>query len=254
MPTASRPLIGVTACIRSLGRITAHSVSEKYIRAVTEGIGGEPIIIPALLSGDHISAVMAPLDGILLTGSPSNVEPHQYGGAPSRPGTLHDPHRDGTTLPLIRMAVGRGVPLLALCRGHQELNVALGGTLHQNVHELPGKRDHRAPPDQPNEIRYAPAHSIRLAKGGLLAGFASDLEVRVNSLHAQAIDRPGHGLAIEAVSSDDDVIEAVRLAGGRGFALGVQWHPEWSITTSPFSAAIFAAMGQAARDYAARKR
>src|SRR5579883_1716586 len=100
MPPASRPLIGVTACIRSLGRITAHSVSEKYIRAVIEGIGGEPIIIPALASGDHITAVMAPLDGLLLTGSPSNVEPHHYGGPASRPGTLHDPHRDGTTLPL----------------------------------------------------------------------------------------------------------------------------------------------------------
>jgi putative glutamine amidotransferase len=253
MPSAPPPLIGVTACIRSLGRISAHSVSEKYIRAVIEGIGGQPVIIPALASGDHIASVIAPLDGILLTGSPSNVEPHHYGGAPSRPGTLHDPHRDGTTLPLIRTAVAEGVPILALCRGHQELNVALGGTLHQNVHELPGKRDHRAPPDQPNDVRYAPAHPIRLRRGGILAGFTSEPEVQVNSLHAQAIDRPGDGLAVEAVSNDG-VIEAVRLTGAPGLALGIQWHPEWSIATNPFSAAIFAAMGEAARDYALRKR
>ncbi|MBV8534009.1 MAG: gamma-glutamyl-gamma-aminobutyrate hydrolase family protein, partial [Alphaproteobacteria bacterium] len=140
-----------------------------------------------------------------------------------------------------------------LCRGHQELNVALGGTLHQNVHELPGKRDHRAPPDQPNEIRYAPVHPVRLKAGGLLAGFASSLEVQVNSLHAQAIDRPAPGLVVEAVAYDD-VIEAVRLTGAPGFALGVQWHPEWSIASSPFSAAIFAAMGAAARDYARRRK
>lgn len=253
MPSASAPLIGVTACIRSLGRGPVHSVNEKYIRAVTEGIGGLPVIIPALGSGDDIAAVIARLDGILLTGSPSNVEPHHYGGTPSRPGTLHDPRRDSTTLPLIRMAVAAGLPILALCRGHQELNVALGGTLHQNVHELPGKRDHRAPPDQPNEIRYAPAHPVRLQRGGLLAGFTSELEVQVNSLHAQAIDRPAAGLVVEAVSSDD-VVEAVRLAGSPGFGLGIQWHPEWSIATSPFSAAIFAAMGNATRDYASARK
>src|SRR5258708_24604618 len=253
MPSAAPPLIGVTACIRSLGRISAQRVSAKYIRAVIEGIGGQPVIIPALPSGDHIASIIASLDGILLTGSPSNVEPHHYGGAPSRPGTLHDPHRDGTTLPLIRMAVAAGRPILALCRGHQELNVALGGTLHQDVHELPGKRDHRAPADQPNEIRYAPAHPIRLHRGGVLAELTSEHEVQVNSLHAQAIDRPAAGLAIEAVSSDE-VIEAVRLTGAPGFGLGIQWHPEWSIATNPFSAAIFAAMGTAAREYALSRR
>ncbi len=253
MAGASAPLIGVTACIRSLGHVSAHSVSEKYVRAVTEGIGGIPVIIPALGTGSDPAALIARLDGLLLTGSPSNVEPHHYGGETSRPGTLHDAQRDATTLPLIRLAVAAGLPILGLCRGHQEFNVALGGTLYQNVHELPGKRDHRAPRDQPNEIRYAPAHSVSLQRGGFLAGLAGQSEVQVNSLHAQAIDRPAPGLVVEAVSSDD-VIEAVRLTGAPGFGLGVQWHPEWSIATNPFSAAIFAAMATAARDYAARKR
>lgn len=253
MSAASAPLIGVSACIRTLGRGTFHSVSDKYIRAITEGVGGIPVIVPALGPDGEAGSLLPRLDGLLLTGSPSNVEPHQYGGPPSRPGTLHDARRDATTLPLIRLAVSAAVPILALCRGHQELNVALGGTLHQNVHELPGKRDHRAPPDQPNDIRYAPAHPVRLTGGGLLHELAGAPEIMVNSLHAQAIDRPAPDLLVEAVSNDD-VIEAVRLTNAPGFVLGVQWHPEWSIATSAFSAAIFARFAAAARQRAAGKR
>lgn len=254
MSAPSAPLIGVTACLRTAGRGSFHSVSEKYVRAITEGVCGIPVILPALGSDGEAAALLPRLDGLLLTGSPSNVEPHHYGGAPSRAGTLHDPRRDATTLPLIRLAVSQGVPILALCRGHQELNVALGGTLHQNVHELPGKRDHRAPPDQPNEIRYAPVHPVRLTPGGLLCDLAAgEPEVMVNSLHTQAIDHPAPGLAIEAVSHDG-VIEAVRLTNAPGFVVGVQWHPEWSIATSRFSAAIFARFAAAARGRAAGKR
>lgn len=254
MSAPSAPLIGVTSCLRAFGRGSFHSVSNKYVRAVTEGVGGVPVIVPALGPDGEAASLLPRLDGLLLTGSPSNVEPHHYGGVASRPGTLHDPQRDATTLPLIRLAVSQGVPILGLCRGHQELNVALGGTLHQNVHELPGKRDHRAPPDQPNEIRYAPVHSVRLSVGSLLRDLAAgEPEVTVNSLHAQAIDRPAPGLAVEAVSTDD-VIEAVRLTTAPGFVVGVQWHPEWSIATSRFSAAIFASFAAAARERAAAKR
>ncbi len=254
MPGITAPLIGVTACIRTITpRGPFHSVSDKYIRAVTEGIGGIPVIVPALGPDGEAAALLPRLHGLLLTGSPSNVEPHHYEGEPSRPGTLHDAQRDATTLPLIRLAVAEAVPILGLCRGHQELNVALGGTLHQNVHELPGKRDHRAPPDQPNEIRYGPAHPVRLASGGLLRDLGGEAEIVVNSLHAQAIDRPAPGLLVEAVSNDD-VIEAVRLTNAPGFVLGVQWHPEWSIATSRFSAAIFASFAAAARERAAGQR
>jgi putative glutamine amidotransferase len=250
----SAPLIGVTACIRKIEqRGPFHSVSEKYIRAVTDGVAGIPVIVPALGDGGEAAAFIPRLDGLLLTGSPSNVEPHHYDGDPSRPGTLHDPQRDATTLPLIRLAIAAGVPVLGLCRGHQELNVALGGTLHQNVHELPGKRDHRAPRDQPNEVRYAPTHTVSFPPGGFLRELAGEPEAMVNSLHAQAVDRPGPGLIVEAVSSDG-VIEAVRLADAPGFVLGIQWHPEWSITTSRFSAAIFASFAAAARARAAGKR
>ncbi|MBV8536157.1 MAG: gamma-glutamyl-gamma-aminobutyrate hydrolase family protein [Alphaproteobacteria bacterium] len=251
----SAPLIGVTACIRTIApRGPFHSVSEKYIEAVTAGVKGIPVIVPALGDAGEAASLIPRLDGLLLTGSPSNVEPHHYDGEPSRPGTLHDPQRDATTLPLIRLAVTEGVPVLGLCRGHQELNVALGGTLHQNVHELAGKRDHRAPRDQPNEIRYAPAHKIRLAPGGLLRELAGETETIVNSLHAQAIDRPAPGLVIEAESCEDGVIEAVRLPDAPSLVLGIQWHPEWSIATSRLSAAIFARFAAAARQRAAKKR
>jgi putative glutamine amidotransferase len=241
------PLIGVTACARAGERHVFHSVAAQYIRAVVDGAGGVPLIIPALGGESDVAALIGTLDGVLLTGSPSNVEPHQYGGPPSREGTLHDAARDATTLPLIHAAIEAGLPLLALCRGNQELNVALGGTLHQNVHELPGKRDHRGRKVPSNEERYGYAHTVELAQGGLLARLAVERRVQVNSLHAQAIDRIAPGLSVEAVSTDDDVIEAVRVTAAKSFALGVQWHPEWHIKTDALSQAIFRSFGDAAR-------
>lgn len=251
--TVAAPLIGVTACARAGERHVFHSVAAQYVRAVTDGAAGIPLIIPALGPGTDVAALIETFDGILLTGSPSNVEPHRYGGPPSRDGTLHDAARDETTLPLIRAAIDHGVPLLALCRGHQELNVALGGTLHQNVHELPGKRDHRGRKVPSNEERYGYAHTVELTSGGMLARLAGQQKVQVNSLHAQAIDRIAPGLAIEAVSSDDGVIEAVRVTAAKSLALGVQWHPEWHIATDTLSRAIFSRFGDAARLRAARR-
>ena len=172
------------------------------------------------------------LDGLLLTGSPSNVHPSQYGGEPSHPETLHDPERDATTLPLIREAVRRDLPILAICRGIQELNVALGGTLHQRVHELPGRLNHRSRKDSPDGP-YGPAHSVALTPGGLLASLAGTNEMMVNSLHSQGIDRPGPMLRVEAVAPDGQ-IEAVSLPEAR-FVVGVQWHPEYKALENPFS-------------------
>jgi putative glutamine amidotransferase len=182
----------------------------------------------------------------LLTGSPSNVEPFHYGGPPSREGTLHDPDRDATTLPLIREAVRRDMPVLAICRGIQELNVALGGTLHQRIFEMPERFNHRPrrrPMTIPESERYGPAHSVVLTPEGLLARLAGATEIMVNSLHGQGIDRPAPGLLIEAVAPDGQ-IEAVSLAGAR-FVVGVQWHPEYQPLANPFSRALFAAFSQA---------
>ena len=151
-----------------LGLHAYHLVQEKYLTAVLVAARGIPLIIPSLGAELGLTELLAAVDGLLFTGSPSNVEPHHYGGEPSRQGTLHDPCRDATNLPLIRAAIAAGVPVLAICRGHQELNVALGGSLHQLVHEVPGRLDHRGSREVPRALRYGPRHPVRLTPGGLL--------------------------------------------------------------------------------------
>ncbi len=246
------PLIGVTACRDAAGEHPRHHVGEKYITCVPDAMGGIPVVIPSLGRLVDPAAIVARLDGLLVTGSPSNVEPHLYAGEPSVPGTLHDPSRDATTLPLIRAAVAAGLPLFCICRGIQELNVALGGTLHQRVQELPGRRDHRSRKDVDFDTKYADAHDIALTPGGVLHGLLGTTRARVNSLHAQAIDRPAPGLRVEA-TAEDGTIEAVSLPGARGFVLAVQWHPEWPDPNRPVSRELFGAFARAARDYARRR-
>lgn len=249
MGSRGAPLIGLPACVQESSTYIWHSVAEQYIRAVIAA-GGVPVILPSIGEASDTERLLERLDAVVLTGSSSNVEPHRYGGPASREGTKHDARRDASTLPLIRRVIDAGMPLFAICRGHQELNVALGGTLHQNVQELPGKHDHRAPRDQPHSVRYAAVHPVDLS--GSLSELANAPVAKVNSLHAQAIDRLAPGLIVEAVS-DDGIIEAVRVAGAKGFALGVQWHPEWLLETDALSKALFQRFAAAARDYAQRK-
>ena len=242
-----RPLIGIPADRRMVGAHPFHMVGEKYARAVLEASGAAPLLIPSLAEELGFDELLERLDGLLFTGSPSNVEPQRYRGPPSAPGTLHDPARDATTLPLIRKAVQAGVPVLGICRGFQEMNVAFGGTLHQKLHEVPGHIDHRDDESQPLEVQYGPAHDVTLEPGGVLRGLASSDRIRVNSLHNQGIDRLGTELAVEA-RAPDGVIEAFRVRAAQTFALAVQWHPEWQVMSNPFSRALFAAFGQASRE------
>jgi len=250
---SARPLIGIPADRRMVGPHPFHMVGEKYARAVLEAADALPLIIPALAEELRLDELLSRLDGILFTGSPSNVEPHHYQGAPSVPGTLHDPQRDATTLPLIRQAVEAGVPILGVCRGFQEMNVAFGGTLHQKVHEVEGFSDHRDDETQPLEVQYGPAHEVILEKGGLLRALTDQDRIRVNSLHSQGIARLGPDLVVEA-RAPDGLIEAFHVPGARHFALAVQWHPEWQVMSNPFSRALFAAFGSASREHAAEKR
>ncbi len=243
------PLIGVSACFQRVGDNPFHMAGDKYLRAVGEGAGGMPMILPSFGGWYDLDVLTARLDGLLLTGSPSNVEPHHYDGAPSEPGTAHDPVRDATILPLIREALDAGLPLLAICRGIEELNVALGGTLHQRVQDIPGRLDHRGRKDVPVEERYGPAHTVTPTAGGQIAALLGGSELTVNSLHAQAIDRPAERIAVEALAPDG-TIEAVRVRDARAFALGIQWHPEWRWHENRASRAIFAAFGDACRERA----
>jgi len=227
-------------------------VGEKYARAVLDAAGAAPLLIPSLADELGFDELLQRLDGLLFTGSPSNVEPHLYEGAPSAPGTLHDPARDATTLPLIRKAVRAGVPVFGICRGFQEMNVAFGGTLHQKLHEVPGYLDHRDDGTQPLEVQYGPAHDVTLEPGGVLRSRAVSERSQVNSLHNQGIDRMGAELAVEA-RAPDGVIEAFRVRDAQRFALAVQWHPEWKVMSNPFSRALFAAFGQASHERASVK-
>lgn len=239
------PFIGIPSCVRTIHERPFHTVSERYTSAVIDAAGGLPVIVPAIGPKTDCSALLDRLDGLLLTGSPSNVEPSHYNGPPSREGTLHDPDRDATTLPLIREAVRRDLPILAICRGIQELNVALGGTLHQRIFEMPERFLHRRRrrPNIPEHERYGPAHPVALTPGGLFARLAGATEIMVNSLHGQGVDQPAPGLFVEAVAPDGQ-IEAVSLPSAR-FVVGVQWHPEYRAVENPFSRALFEAFAQA---------
>lgn len=245
---AVRPLIGIPADRRMLGAHPFHAVGEKYARAVLDAAEAVPLLIPAFAEELGLDELLARLDGILFTGSPSNVEPHHYSGPASAPGTLHDPARDATTLPLMRKAVRAGVPVFGVCRGFQEMNVAFGGTLHQRVHELDGKLDHREDDTEPLDVQYGPAHDVILEEGGILRALAGSPRVSVNSLHSQGIDRLGPDLVVEA-RAPDGLIEGFRVRNSARFALAVQWHPEWKVMSNPFSRDLFAAFGAAAREY-----
>ena len=245
----SKPLIGIPADRRILGPHPFHCVGEKYITAVAEAAGAVPVLIPSLGDEANLAAILGSVDGILLTGSPSNVEPHRYAGPPSDPETLHDPHRDATTLPLIPRVVAAGMPLFAICRGFQEMNVAYGGALWQKVQEVPGLADHRENKEDPLEVQYAPVHELELVPGGELRRIAGTDRVTVNSLHAQGVQRLGDGLEVEA-RAPDGLVEGFRVRNAPCFALAVQWHPEWQVMKNPFSRALFAAFGEAARAHA----
>jgi putative glutamine amidotransferase len=243
-----RPVIGIPADRRLLGHEQQpyHLVGEKYVTAVLDAAGGLPLLIPAIGRELALDELLETLDGLLFMGSPSNVEPRHYRGEPSEAGTLHDPHRDATTLPLIPRAVAAGLPVLGICRGFQEMNVAFGGTLWQKVHEVPGHMDHREDLSAPLDEQYAPVHDIILEPGGRLRRLAGADRIRVNSLHSQGVRDLGAALAVEA-RAPDGVVEAFRVAQAPQFALAVQWHPEWRVDDNSFSRALFADFGAACR-------
>ncbi len=250
------PLVGLPSDRKQIGPHPFQAVGEKYLRAVVDGAGALPLMVPSLVPPLDVSALLDDLDGLLLTGAYSNIEPRHYGGA-VLDGDLNDPARDASTLPLVRLAIERRIPMLALCRGLQEVNVALGGTLHPQVHAVEGFDDHREDTTDPLGVQYAPSHPVRLAPGGVLAGLSGRDEEWVNSLHGQGLRTLGRGLRVEA-TAPDGLVEAVSLVPGADdtpgpFLLGVQWHPEWRLTDNPFYLAIFHAFGAACRERANRR-
>jgi len=240
-----KPIIGVSCDSLAVGHDRWLAAPEEYLRPLV-AVGARPRLLPSL-GLESAEDLLDGIDGLLLTGAVSNVEPRHYGGGGEAHCPPFDPGRDATTLPLIRACLARGLPLFAICRGHQELNVALGGTLHPRVHALAGRLDHRAEENQPPEVQYAYRHSVTLTPGGKLTSLAQGRgQVMVNSLHGQAIDRLAAALAVEAVAPDG-TIEAVRVENAAAFALGVQWHPEWQFSEDPLSLALFQGFANAAK-------
>ena len=258
--TDAKPVIGVVADLNRKPKHAVHSVQDKYLDAVTAGAGALAFVLPALIDrpggafrdpGD-IEASLDLLDGVFLTGATSNVDPARYGAALADPDSPADAARDHVTLALVRAAVGRGMPVLGVCRGFQEINVALGGTLHQAVHDVPGLADHRETDTDSLEQQYGPSHEVTLTPGGLLARLTGLDATQVNSLHGQGVAALAPGLVVEAVAPDG-LVEAYRGVAP-GFLLAVQWHPEWAFRENPVSQRIFAAFGEAARAWRAGGR
>jgi putative glutamine amidotransferase len=220
-------------------------LGDKYARAVKVGAQCQPVMFP-LADASQIPQLLPLVDGVMLTGSPSNVHPSHFDQPLADPSLPLDPERDSLTLALIRTCVQEGIPLLGICRGFQEINVALGGTLHQALHELPERMDHREPKGAPFEEQYAPRHPLMLKAGSVFETWAGARGVMVNSLHGQGINELAPGL--EALGrAPDGQIEAVGITGARSFAYAVQFHPEWRCWENPFYAAIFDAFGKACR-------
>jgi putative glutamine amidotransferase len=241
------PFVLIPCDNRLIGGHYYHALGRKYADAVRLAADCLPLLAPTGGARELIPYLEL-ADGIMLTGSPANVHPSHFGQTVRDPSLPLDEERDSVTLPLVRMAVERGIPLLAICRGLQEINVAMGGSLHQAIHELPGKRDHREDPSRALEEQYGPAHDVDIVPESHLLHIVGQPRISVNSLHGQGIDLLAPGLVAEAIAPDH-VIEAVRIAAHPGFSLGVQWHPEWKVMDNAISQRIFRAFGEACRAF-----
>ena len=247
-----QPLVAITTDVREFSNNIWHAAPQQYLEAALAGAGVFPVLVPSFGDRLDLDRLLDSVDGVMVTGSKSNVHPSLYGGDASEANGPYDPARDATTLPLIRKAIERGVPLLAICRGIQELNVALGGTLAAEIQEREGSLDHRAPPSDDQDERFAIRQKVSIKPGSCLAGVFGPGEIMVNSVHRQAVDRLGSRLEVEAVA-EDGTVEAVSVRDARAFAVGVQWHPEYWVKSDDASLRIFRAFGDAARAHAIAK-
>ncbi|MGC4026810.1 MAG: gamma-glutamyl-gamma-aminobutyrate hydrolase family protein [Mesorhizobium sp.] len=247
-----QPLVAVSTDVRQFENYTWHAAPRQYLEAAIVGAGVFPVLVPSFGDRLDLDTLLASVDGVMITGSKSNVHPSLYGAQATEENGPYDPDRDATTLPLIRKAIERGVPLLAICRGIQELNVALGGTLATEIQERPGSMDHRAPVSDNQDERFAIRQAVSIKPGSCLAGVFGAGDIQVNSVHRQAVDRLGSSLQVEA-AAPDGTVEAVSVRNSRAFAVGVQWHPEYWVHSDSTSAKIFSAFGDAVREHAAAR-
>lgn len=248
----TQPIVAVATDVRQFENYTWHAAPEQYLDAALTVAGVLPVLVPSLGERLDLEELLARVDGLILTGSKSNVDPALYGLEATDENGPYDRARDSTTIPLIRLAVERGVPLLAICRGLQELNVALGGTLDSEIQEMEGRIDHRGPVSEDQDERFSIRQKVEIKPGSCLAQALGVDSAMVNSVHRQAIGRLGSRLQVEAVA-EDGTVEAVSVTGSKTFAVGVQWHPEYWAKSDDASARILRAFGDAARIRAAAR-
>jgi putative glutamine amidotransferase len=245
------PIVWLPADHRNMayedGNLPYLMLGHKYADAAKRGANAQPVVF-ALAGSEDIDNLINQVDGVMLTGSPANVHPSHFGQGVADESLPLDPVRDSLTLPLVQACLKHGVPLLGICRGFQEINVALGGTLHQQVQNVPGKSDHREDKSQLVKDQYGLSHSIRLERGSVFAQWAGGETAQVNSLHGQGIDRLANELQPLAWA-DDGLVEAYAVKQASNFAYAMQWHPEWRFWETPFYAAVFKAFGEACRNY-----
>jgi len=247
-----QPLVAVSTDTRQFENYTWHAAPQQYLEAAVAVAGVLPVLVPSFGDRIDLDSVLDNVDGVLITGSRSNVNPELYGGEATEENGPYDPARDSTSIPLIRRAIERGVPLLAICRGIQEMNVALGGTLATEIQEREGVWDHRAPVSDNQDERFAIRQPVQIKEGSCLANVFGAGEIMINSVHRQAVEKLGERLQVEAVAPDGTV-EAISVIGSRAFAVGVQWHPEFWAKSDDASARIFRAFGDAVREHAASR-
>ena len=256
-PHSRKPVVLEPSCNRTMGEHAFHVAGKKYVDAVRLA-GCLPLIVPTAQleereERDELDALLDLADGVLLTGSASNVHPSHFGEPVHDISLPLDAGRDAWTLPLIPRVLARDMPLFAICRGFQEVNVALGGTLHQAVQEVPSRNDHRAPSGAPTDVQYGPAHEVIVEAGGVLAAAGLPARFEVNSVHGQGVNRLADGLRVEALAPDG-VVEAFTVREARGFNLCVQWHPEWQAASNPVSMLLFKRFGAACEAFRDRRQ
>jgi putative glutamine amidotransferase len=245
-----RPVIGIIGNFHLINdRFPAHIGAAMNSQAVALVAGGVPLIIPTDPNLVKVAELLDICDGFLLTGGRPNVHPEEYGEAATPAHGAFDRARDAVTLPLVRACVERGQPFLGICRGFQEVNVAMGGSLYPEIRELPGKMNHRMPPDGTLEEQFALRHTVRMTPGGVFARVFGADQVMTNTLHGQGIKTPGARIAVDG-RAEDDTPEAIYVKDAPGFTLSVQWHPEWNAADDPVSRPLFSAFGRAAAAWA----
>ena len=250
----TRPIVGIIGNSYLINdQYPAHAGGSMNSEAVAQVAGCLPLVVPSDPSLVSVTELLDICDGFLLTGGRPNIHPEEYGEAETPAHGAFDRGRDAITLPLVRACVERGQPFLGVCRGFQEVNVAMGGTLYPEIRDLPGRMNHRMPPDGTLEEKFALRHKVRFTEGGVFHRLMGAPEVMTNTLHGQGINRPGARIVIEG-HAPDGTPEALYVRDAPGFTLSVQWHPEWNASADPVSRPLFETFGQAVRAWAGGAR